>query len=288
MSATKIAVIGGSGIDDFNTIKVIAEHNVNTPFGTPGSGIIEAEMEDPSGGPAVSFYFLSRHGRGHVISPSEVNYQANIFALKKLGAKYVISLSAVGSLKEELPPAMFVLPDQFIDWTKGLRKRTFFSGGMVGHASVAVPIHPGLQKSVAEACERTGIKYSAGGAYVCIEGPQFSSKAESAIYRSFGAAVIGMTNVPEAYLAKEAGLAYVTVAMVTDYDCWREEHCTVAEIMKVIQINNQSAQKLVHELIPMLSKHPVPYTPENHGILITAEDQLTEAHKEILDVITRH
>ncbi len=287
MDDIQIAIIGGSGISDFDGITIVKRHQVDTPFGAPGSEILEAAIDDPSIEHVVKFYFLSRHGQGHTISPSEVNYRANIFALKMLGAKYIISLSAVGSLKEELTPTMFVLPDQFIDWTKGLRKRTFFTKGMVGHVSVAVPVESGLQDIIADTCKKTGIKYSRGGSYICIEGPQFSSKAESTIFRSFDASVIGMTNVPEAYLAKEAGMAYATIAMVTDYDCWREEHCSVEEIMKVIRINNQSAQKLVLKLIPELVRHPVHYIPENQGILITAEDKLTKKHKAMLDVLLK-
>ena len=285
MKEFHIAVIGGSGVYDFDTIRIVHKHVVETPFGNPSSPVMEAEVSDPSNGRKFRFYFLARHGEGHTLSPSDINYRANIFSLKKMGAKTIISISAVGSLKEELSPTMIVLPDQFIDWTKGLRHRTFFTDGLVGHVSVAEPVEPGLIEMIARLCKEAGIQCASGGSYICIEGPQFSSKAESAIYRSFGAAVIGMTNVPEAYLAKEAGMAYVTIAMVTDYDCWREAHCSVEEIMKVLKINYRSAQKIIQSLIPCLSDHPVDHIPENHNITITSEGKLTAAHREILDVL---
>ena len=242
-------------------------------------------MEMEVGG--AGFYFLPRHGIGHHTSPSEVNYRANIFALKALGVDTIVSISAVGSLQEQYAPKHFVLPDQFIDWTKGQRKRTFFDEGMVGHVSCANPVEITLQKRIFESCQRAGVTTHLGGSYICIEGPQFSSKAESQIYRSFGASVIGMTNVPEAYLAKEAGMAYATVAMVTDYDCWKEEHCTVQEIMAVMKSNYESAQKLVTDLIPSLVKTPIVFEPENKWAVMTDQKLLTNRHKEILEVVLK-
>jgi 5'-methylthioadenosine phosphorylase len=233
------------------------------------------------------FYFLPRHGAGHAITPSEINYRANIFALKSLGVDTVVSISAVGSLQEQYAPRDFVLPDQFIDWTKGLRKRSFFDEGMVGHVSVAYPIEKGLQARIHNSCKRVGVKSHFGGSYVCIEGPQFSTRAESQIYRSFGASVIGMTNVPEAFLAKEAGIAYATVAMVTDYDCWKEEHCEVQEIMNVMKDNYLSAQKLIGDLIPELVNNPVVFLPENKFSVVTDSNKLTDRHKKILEVILK-
>jgi len=279
MEKIEVAVIGGSGIYKLDSIKIIKEHFTTTPFGEPSDNILECEME------GVKFYFLPRHGRGHRISPSEVNYRANIFALKSLGAKNIVSISAVGSLKEEHYPTKFVLIDQFIDWTKGKRERSFFTKGMVGHVSTAYPVEKSLLNRIAEVCKQTEIDHSVGGSYVCIEGPQFSTRAESMIYRSFGADVIGMTNVPESYLAKEAGMAYATVAMITDYDCWKEEHCTVDEIMKVMNTNNVTAQKLVKELIPSLVKNPIEFTPENSFAVITGAEHLTEDHKAIIKVL---
>lgn len=279
--AIKLAVIGGSGIYKLEGLKQLGEKDVETPFGKPSAPVMHMEV----GG--AEFYFLPRHGIGHHITPSELNYRANIFALKSLGVDTVVSISAVGSLQEQYAPRHFVLPDQFIDWTKGLRKRSFFDEGMVGHVSVANPIEAGLQARIYESALRAGIETHLGGSYVCIEGPQFSTRAESQIYRSFGASVIGMTNVPEAFLAKEAGLAYATVAMVTDFDCWKEEHCTVQEIMAVMKANYISAQKLVTDLIPSLVKNPVSFVPENKFAVITDQAKLTPRHKEILEVILK-
>ncbi|MBF0361014.1 MAG: S-methyl-5'-thioadenosine phosphorylase [Oligoflexia bacterium] len=279
-----IGIIGGSGVYKVDGIKVVKHHEVKTPYGNPSGAISELTME--RNGRSYTFCFLPRHGVGHTISPSEINYRANIFALKKMGVKYLVSVSAVGSLKEELPPKMFVLPSQFVDWTKGKRERSFFGDGMVGHVSAANPIELGLQRQIADTCKKVGIDHSVGGAYICIEGPQFSSKAESNIYRSFGMSVIGMTNIPEAYLAKEAGMAYATVAMVTDYDCWKEEHCTVEEIMKVVDSNTKSIQKLILELIPEMSTNPISFTQENMNVVMTSKEKLNQRHLEIINVLT--
>jgi len=277
--AGQIGIIGGSGIYSLETIKIIKEHIVETPFGKPSDAVIEAKIED------TTCFFLARHARGHKILPHEVNYRANIYALKSLGVEYLVSVSAVGSLKEEHAPTKFVLPDQFIDWTKGFRERTFFGNGIVAHVSVANPINKQLQEMIAYCCEGLNLNYSKDGSYICIEGPQFSSRAESNIYRSFGADVIGMTNVPESYLAKEAGMAYSTIAMVTDYDCWKEEHCTVEEIMKVMVKNNQNAQLLIKNLIPYLDKNKFKFEKENIFAVMTPEDRLTSDHKEILKIL---
>lgn len=277
----KLAVIGGSGIYKLDAIKLTGSKDVETPFGRPSAAVMEMEVQ---GSP---FLFLPRHGIGHHISPSEVNYRANIYALKALGADTIVSISAVGSLQEQYAPRDFVLPDQFLDWTKGQRKRTFFDEGMVGHVSAAYPVEKGLQARIHQACLSSGVKTHLGGTYVCIEGPQFSSRAESQIYRSFGASVIGMTNVPEAYLAKEAGMAYATVAMVTDYDCWKDEHCEVSEIMAIMKDNYVSAQKLVVQLIPSLVNEPVNFTPENKWAVITDPTKLSARHKEIMEVVLR-
>jgi len=281
MANIKVAVIGGSGIYKLDAIKVKNQIKVNTPFGDPSADIMECEVE------GASFYFLPRHGLGHKFNPSEVNYRANIYALKKLGVNTIVSISAVGSLQEEYAPKHFVLVDQFVDWTKGLRKRTFFDDGIVGHVSAANPVEAGLQKRLFEACQKAGVTSHLGGTYNCIEGPQFSTRAESKIYRGFGASVIGMTNVPEAFLAKEAGMAYATVAMVTDYDCWKEEHCTVQEIMDVMKSNYISAQKFVIEAIPSLVNNPVNFTAENQYAVMTDPTLHRPSHKEILETILK-
>lgn len=279
MTGIKVAVIGGSGIYKLEGIKIKDQIKVSTPFGNPSADVMICEID------GAPFYFLPRHGLGHHYTPSEVNYRANIFALKKLGADTIISISAVGSLQEKYAPKHFVLVDQFIDWTKGKRERTFFEKGMVGHVSAANPVETSLQKRLFDASQKAGVTSHLGGSYICIEGPQFSTRAESAIYRGFGAAVIGMTNVPEAFLAKEAGMAYATVAMVTDYDCWKGEHCTVQEIMEVMKSNYASAQKFVALAIPELVKNPVEFVKENQYAIMTDQGLLNSSHKEILEVV---
>lgn len=199
----------------------------------------------------------------------------------------MLSISAVGSLKEELPPTTIVLPDQFVDWTKGLRKRSFFEDGVVGHVSVAEPIDLKLQELVSAMCEKAGVEYSVGGSYVCIEGPQFSTKAESNIYRNFGASVIGMTNVPECFLAVEAGMSYATMAMVTDYDCWKEDHCTVEEILKVMETNYVSVQKILTHLIPELAKNLPPRTLKNENAVMTAPALISNEMSEVIKVLVK-
>ncbi len=281
MSTIKIGVIGGSGVYKIEGIEVVREHTVLTPFGKPSSEIIEAKLN------GISFFFLPRHGKHHSFTPSDVNYRANIFALKELGVEYLISVSAVGSLKEEYPPTTFVLVDQFIDWTKGKRERTFFNNGFVGHVSVAEPVEKELQQMMIDVCKEEGIKHGVGGSYICIEGPQFSSKAESNIYRSFGASVIGMTNVPEAYLAKEAGMAFATIAMVTDYDCWKEEHCTLEEIMKVMAINNQQAHTVLKKLIPKLHANPFKFKKENTFAVLSKPEVMSADQKRMLEVLMK-
>ncbi|HXH76656.1 MAG TPA: S-methyl-5'-thioadenosine phosphorylase [Bacteriovoracaceae bacterium] len=281
MADIKVAVIGGSGIYKLDGIKIKEQIKVSTPFGSPSADIMVCEID------GAPFYFLPRHGLGHHYTPSEVNYRANIFALKKLGAETIVSISAVGSLQEQYAPRQFVLVDQFIDWTKGLRSRTFFEKGMVGHVSAANPVESSLQKRLYDACQKAGVTSHLGGTYICIEGPQFSTKAESRIYRGFGASVIGMTNVPEAFLAKEAGMAYATVAMVTDYDCWKDEHCSVQEIMEVMKSNYSSAQKFVAIAIPDLVKNPVTCIKENQYAIMTDQALLGAAQREILEVVLK-
>lgn len=281
MQATKsiLGIIGGSGIYNLQGFDLVEKFEVKTPFGDPSGPISLIKIEN------AHFYFIPRHGEGHFISPSEINYRANIFALKKIGVSHVVSISAVGSLKEEHAPTKFVLPDQFIDWTKGKRERSFFSEGMVGHVSCANPVDLGLQKEIAKYCQKAELNYSVGGSYICIEGPQFSTRAESNIYRSFGADVIGMTNVPEAFLAKEAGLAYATIAMITDYDCWKDEHCTLEEIMNVMKINYISAQKLLKHLVPGVVQNPSKFVPENLSAVVTNSSLIKGKNQEILEVL---
>jgi 5'-methylthioadenosine phosphorylase len=239
MHKTSIGIIGGSGLYSMQALQNVTEHHIDTPFGKPSDAVVTGEID------GVGVAFIARHARGHRLIPTEVPYRANIYALKKFGVKYVISLSAVGSLHESMKPLDMVLPDQFIDLTKR-REGTFFGAGAVAHTSLAEPVCPLLADVLARAVQISQSKAAAGaefalhrgGTYVCIEGPQFSTQAESHWYRSMGAKVIGMTNMPEAKLAKEAQMAYASLAMVTDFDCWhpREAHVTadtaIANLMK--------------------------------------------------------
>ncbi len=236
----KIGVIGGSGLYAMPGFEAHEEHLVDTPWGNPSDPYIVGTMA----GKQVAF--LARHGRGHRISPSELNFRANIWGFKKLGVERIVSLSAVGSLKEEHRPLEFVIPDQFFDRTKG-RASTFFGDGLVAHISFAHPICPQLAGIVAAACGKAGVVGKKGGTYLCMEGPAFSTLAESNVYRSWGMDVIGMTNLQEAKLAREAEICYVTVAMVTDYDCWHPDHdaVTVTDIIANLVHNAESAAKVV-------------------------------------------
>ncbi len=220
------------------------EVSIDTPFGSPSDAFIVGELE----GKRVAF--LARHGRGHRITPSELNFRANIYAMKSLGVRFIVSLSAVGSLKEEHAPGEFVLADQFVDRTMG-RVSTFFGNGLVAHVSMAHPVSDELRHIVHEACGSAGVTAKNGGTYLCMEGPAFSTLAESNLYRSWGMDVIGMTNLQEAKLAREAEIAYTTVAMVTDYDCWHPEHdaVTVSDILRVLHQNAENAAKVVREAV---------------------------------------
>ncbi len=239
MKAT-IGVIGGSGLYSMPGFEAEREVVVETPWGAPSDAYIVGKLE----GKEVAF--LARHGRGHRLSPSELNFRANIYGFKSIGVERIISLSAVGSLKEEHKPLDFVLPDQFYDRTKG-RASTFFGDGLVVHASFGDPICPQLAEVVHHACGAAGVAAKRGGTYLCMEGPQFSTKAESNVYRSWGMDVIGMTNLQEAKLAREAEICYVTVAMVTDYDCWHpdHDHVTVNEIISNLMKNAEHACNVV-------------------------------------------
>jgi 5'-methylthioadenosine phosphorylase len=275
----KLAMIGGSGIYKLENLKIKDEIEVTTPFGKPSDKVLVLEHEENE------FYFLARHSRQHNISPSEINYRANIYALKKLGVHAIVSISAVGSLKEELPPTKFVLPDQFVDWTKGSRKRTFFENGIVAHVSNADPVDKNLQNIIASSLESSGVSFSKGGSYICIEGPQFSTRFESKLYKSMGIDIIGMTNVPESFLAKEAGISYATLAMVTDYDGWKQEHCTLEEIMKVMEKNYSSVQKFVPTFLKNFRSAKFIRNQENQTSVVTPKEYIPENYREIIDVL---
>jgi 5'-methylthioadenosine phosphorylase len=244
LKKAEIGIIGGSGLYAMPGLTNVREERVTTPFGEPSDALVLGELE------GRNVAFLARHGRGHRILPSELNFRANIFAMKMLGVDSILSVSAVGSLKEEHKPTDFVIPDQFIDRTFA-RASTFFGEGIVAHVGFGDPICAPLANVLKEACDTVGVVGKLGGTYVCMEGPQFSTRAESNLYRSWGADVIGMTNLQEAKLAREAEICYATVAMVTDYDCWREGHddVTVDQIVAVMHQNADNASKVVRAAI---------------------------------------
>ncbi len=239
-----IGVIGGSGLYAMEGFEGGQEVRLDTPWGQPSDPYIVGRL----GGAEVAF--LARHGRGHRFLPSEINYRANIYGMKMLGVERILSLSAVGSLQEDLRPRDFLIPDQFFDRTMG-RPSTFFGEGLVAHVSFADPVCPQLAELVAGSCANTGVRAIRGGTYICMEGPAFSTRAESNVYRSWGMQVIGMTNLQEAKLAREAEICYVTIAMVTDYDCWHPEHdaVQVQDILSHLHANAQSAQRVVADAI---------------------------------------
>jgi 5'-methylthioadenosine phosphorylase len=272
---TTLAVIGGSGLYDLPGLSHAEEMAVDTPYGPPSDRIARGQL-----GP-VSLLFLPRHGRGHKIPPSAINYRANICALKKLGATHVLSVSAVGSMKEAIHPGDLVIVDQFIDLTKR-RISTFFDEGVAAHVAMADPICPLLAAATAIAGEKAGARVHRGGTYICIEGPQFSTRAESHLYRSWGVSVIGMTNMPEAKLAREAELPYATIAIATDYDCWHEtnEDVSVGAIIAVLNRSLETTKRLLAELAATLPD--APKSPA-HGALETAvlteRSQIPEAKR---------
>jgi 5'-methylthioadenosine phosphorylase len=242
-----MGITGGSGLYNIEGLTNTAWQKVETPWGEPSDALLVGEFE------GTRVVFLPRHGRGHRISPSGLNYRANIDALKRLGVTDILSLSAVGSLKEELPPGHFVIVDQFIDRSFA-REKSFFGTGCVAHVSVAHPVCPRLGDALEEAAREVGLPVTRGGTYLVMEGPQFSTLAESNLYRSWGCSVIGMTNMPEAKLAREAEICYATVAMVTDYDCWHEGHdaVTVDAVIRVLLGNADKARGLVRAVLPKI------------------------------------
>jgi 5'-methylthioadenosine phosphorylase len=243
MTKTVLGIIGGSGLYDMPALKSVHWEGVSTPWGEASDHILFAEID------GLPLRFLPRHGRSHKLPPSAINFRANIDALKRTGVTDLVSISACGSLKEELPPGHFVLIDQFIDRTFA-RSKSFFGPGCVAHVSMADPVSPGLVDRLEQAAKAETIAYTRGGTYLVMEGPQFSTRAESNLYRSWGCSVIGMTNMPEAKLAREAEICYATVAMVTDYDCWHAEHAEVdvAAVIKVLNENVDTAHALIARL----------------------------------------
>jgi 5'-methylthioadenosine phosphorylase len=249
LQQAEIGIIGGSGLYSMPGLTNTREERVETPFGEPSDAFVLGDLE------GRKVVFLARHGRGHKLLPSELNFRANIYALKKLGVERILSVSAVGSLKEEHKPTEFVVPDQFIDRTFH-RESTFFGNGIVGHVAFGDPICATVAKAITDACVASDVVGKTGGTYVCMEGPQFSTRAESNLYRSWGADVIGMTNLQEAKLAREAEICYATMAMVTDYDCWFEGHddVTVEQIVAVLNQNAVNAARVVRAAVAAMPK----------------------------------
>ena len=283
MANNKLAIIGGSGLYDVEEFKNRELFDLNTPWGKPSDQILKTTYNNKE------VYFLPRHGRGHYISPSNINYRANIDALKQLGVTDILSVSAVGSLKEDLPPGKFVIVDQFIDQTFA-RNKTFFDDEIVAHVSMAHPTSNSLMNACEEAIKKEGINYQRGGTYVVMEGPQFSTLAESNLYRSWKADVIGMTNMPEAKLAREAEIRYASVSMVTDYDCWHPDHenVDVKTVIKVLLSNAEKAKSMIKNIISSFENYVDPNDPTNNCLdvaIITAPEKRTQKTIEKLNTV---
>ena len=274
MANNKLAIIGGSGLYDIEEFEERDFIDLDTPWGKPSDQILKTNFN------GKEVFFLPRHGRGHYISPSKINFRANIDALKQLGVTDIASISAVGSLKEDLPPGKFVIVDQFIDRTFD-RKKTFFDEEIVAHVSMAYPTSNGLMKACEEAIKKEKIEYQKGGTYIVMEGPQFSTLAESNLYRSWKADVIGMTNMPEAKLAREAEIRYASISMVTDYDCWHPDHenVDVKQVIKVLLDNASKAKNMIKNLIDNFEIYIDANDPTNNCLdvaIITAPEKRTQ------------
>lgn len=282
MTQPVIGVIGGSGLYEIEELTAVQEVVLDTPFGRPSDAYITGVLD------GVKMVFLPRHGRGHRLLPSEVNYRANIHGMKQLGVERIISVSAVGSMKEEIVPGHIVIPDQFFDRTQGKRASTFFGEGVVGHVQFADPVCADLAAVLYDAAVAAGAVAHKGGTYICIEGPNFSTRAESNIYRSWGVDVIGMTNIPEARLAREAEICYATVALATDYDCWHAEHedVSIEAVLAIIQHNVATARDIIRRAARQLA------TPRDCGCgealkyaIMTQRERIPEATRDKLELL---
>lgn len=285
MAEVKIGVIGGSGLYQMNELKDVEEVTLQTPFGDPSDAFILGTLE----GKRIAF--LARHGRGHRVTPTEINYRANIFGFKKLGVEWLISVSAVGSMKEHIKPLDFVIPDQFYDNTKR-RISTFFGNGIVGHVGFANPICPELAELFEQSCRKSGVTTHRDGTYICIEGPQFSTKAESRIYRQWGVDVIGMTNMPEAKLAREAEICYATIALVTDFDCWHEseEIVTIEAVIATLMKNVNNARAVLRNIVQgfPLKRNCECSTALANGVITDKEHVSKETLKNLEPIIGKY
>lgn len=286
MVQSEIGILGGSGLYQMAALEHVQEHVVDTPYGAPSDVLVSGQIE------GVSVVFLARHGKGHRLIPSEVPYRANIHALKQCGVRYLLSFSAVGSLREDFAPLDMVLPDQFIDLTKR-RDNTFFGKGAVAHVSMAEPVcgqvADALSRAVQTVSLQDPVRLHRNGTYVCIEGPQFSSVAESNWYRSIGASVIGMTNMPEAKLAREAQIAYATLAMVTDYDCWHPKEAHVSADLAIANLmkNAARAQAVAVEAVRILGRERPKSSAHTalSGALVTPPEVMSGATRDLLNVL---
>ena len=277
----RIGIIGGSGLYHLEELQGAEEICLETPFGSPSSAYVTGEVC------GIPVAFLPRHGVGHVLMPTEIPFRANIWGLKKLGVTHLISVGAVGSLKEEIAPSHMVFPDQFIDMTRH-RTSTFFGNGMVGHVQFGDPVCEKLSSRLVEAAKKVGATVHSGGTYICMEGPAFSSRAESELYRSWGASVIGMTNAQEAKLAREAEMAFASVALATDYDCWHdsEDEVSVEDVIKVMHENVETARKILVETLRNLPSD-FPNSQENalQFALITDRSKITDGTRKDLELL---
>lgn len=284
-----IALVGGSGFYEFDGIESPEEIDVDTPFGKPSDTIVRAQLH------GVPFLFLPRHGRGHRYAPSEINYRANIWALKSLGAREILSVSATGSLRENLKPGDLVLPDQYFDWTKGKRESTFFGNGLVAHVSTARPVCSSFTDGIETAAKLMGVNIHRGGTYACVEGPRLGTRAESLFLRGAGCDLVGMTNLPEAFLAREARLCYVSVCIVTDYDCWLDDpahHADVGKILALYAKNLAALKSLASSVVAshiVASDHvdgtPCMCSPSVRMSIMNPYDRLSEDKRSLVDFL---
>jgi len=282
MSQPTIGVIGGSGLYEIEGLTDVQEVRLDTPYGAPSDAFITGTLD------GVKMVFLPRHGRGHRLLPSEVPFRANIYGMKQLGVERIISVSAVGSMKEEIVPGHIVIPDQFFDRTAGRRSVTFFGEGVVGHVQFADPVCADLSQILYDSAKAVGATAHRGGTYICIEGPNFSTRAESKIYRSWGVDIIGMTNISEARLAREAEICYGTIALATDYDCWHEEHddVSVEAVIAIIQQNVATAKRIIKAAVGQLGgTRACPCAESLKYAIMTHKEAIPAATREKLAVI---
>ena len=280
-----LAIIGGTGLYELAGLQIDAQTNVDTPFGTPSGAVVRGRIGN------TPLLFLARHGSGHRLLPHEVNYRANIYALKREGATTVLGFSAVGSLADAIEPGDLAMPEQYFDWTRGHRERSFFGGGVAAHVSTATPVSAALVDCTEAAAQFLGITLHRGLTYACVEGPRLGTRAESHFLRQAGCHLVGMTNVPEAFLAREAQMAYATVGIVTDYDCWMEDparHVSVAAIFELYGSSLARARRLLDRLLSQPLAEPEPsIRTALASAMMTPDDALSDSQREWLEVLRR-